>query len=135
MNEATEEKGVWYGIADCHGVESFTDDATMLPLFALRAMLNPQRHAVTYRIELNDFDEKAVKNMLKASEFKYALTYMISTGAFAVPEHMKESAKLIPNDELDPYWSKPDEEPEVMEKDKGLDQFLDELGEDAGIQA
>jgi len=48
---------------------------------------------------------------------------------------MKESAKLIPNDELDPYWSKPDEEPEVMEKDKGLDQFLDELGEDAGIQA
>ena len=64
------EKGKEYvGIADCHGVESFFPiEETDLSLLHIRAVSNPQRHAVVYKITLNKAQEDEIVDELETAQ-------------------------------------------------------------------
>ena len=54
------------GIADAHGIESFCDKTErQLGIFALRASLNRQRHAVAYSVIIDEKTNKEIQGLLK----------------------------------------------------------------------
>jgi hypothetical protein len=114
-----------FGIADCHGVESFIpynesrDTANLLFALDLRASANRQRHAVVYIADLSS--EAITKidarlNNCNSNGFKSALNIIKAEAArilFYEHGHVKDLAtasqyakswKMIPNDKLDPYF-------------------------------
>jgi len=118
----------YYGLADCHGVESFvlTNSNTVLSLFlddeefssekdakfalCLRAHANQQRHAVVYMVLLEDVDSAKVDEAIADNRLADALT-IIKTKAKDVKlgtwmTTLSAAAKnwdMIPNPALDPY--------------------------------
>lgn len=120
---------IWYyGLADAHGLESFQEDIdpmsaevfldkdelkkikTQQFAMCLRAQANQQRHAVVYRVLLDDKIGDEVDAILKTGKSTEALL-MVKEHAkdllFAVHgttlSAAKKNWKLIPNSDLDPY--------------------------------
>ena len=114
-----------FGVADCHGIESFVpytkDTETARLLFALdmRAMANRQRHAVVY---IADLPKGAVENINKKlrgtdpRRFKASLEAIKKQATRVLfyengrvvdqdkPSQYMKSWGLIPNDDLDPFF-------------------------------
>jgi hypothetical protein len=118
----------YYGLADCHGLESFIHDVhsgTMDLFFTkqeskskdsdqyalcLRARENQQRHAVVYRILLPDAIVTEIEQDMKESNYQDALMKMkenaieIQLGTFMTTKAAAEKNwRMIPNPDLDPY--------------------------------
>jgi hypothetical protein len=112
----------YVGIADCHGLESFLPwtnlnavsllqrDKTSTSLLAslqLRASANRHRHAVLYRAELDKIEAECIEKLLNKGEYKEALIYLKAMAKVTeVERHFSRSWQMIPDDKLDPYWSK-----------------------------
>tara|TARA_B100001778_G_C18525089_1_gene600744 strand:- start:338 stop:667 length:330 start_codon:yes stop_codon:yes gene_type:complete len=105
---------IFCGIADCHGLESFfeTDKMGVCPsTLGFRVRGNRHRHAVIYWVELNAKQErmmqKAIKQAQEDGEWHKPL-HLLKNPDFVenvFPEaKMLKSWKMIPNDDLDPYW-------------------------------
>lgn len=118
----------YYGLADCHGIESFVHDLEneMMDLFmdsgdkkvktsqqfamCLRAQANQQRHAVVYRAKLSNDAAEHIEDLLKKSEYEGALEYLkdnaeeVMVGTYGTTKRAAEKNwKMIPNPDLDPY--------------------------------
>ena len=112
------------GLADAHGIESFMSredaDAHFETMISLRAGSNRQRHAVVFAALLTENGEKAVTTQIEAGEFVNALkTLKNSALSLVCEEGWEKSWKLIPNPELDPWWSGvPDEFTEMVKAEK-----------------
>ena len=102
---AKGKKKVYTGIVDCHGLESIVEAGGSDFPYSLRAAANRQRHAMVYSVELTDYDRVVVETYIQGGDFKGALTFLKTRDTFGVEESMLRSASMIPNDELDPYWS------------------------------
>ena len=67
-NKATD----FVGIADCHGIESFMpldkEHNGEIQLMQIRAAANPQRHAVVYKITLNEAQAQEVYDELETAK-------------------------------------------------------------------
>ena len=64
----------YVGIADCHGVESFYPiDKANVQNLAIRAFANDQRHAVMYKITLNESQVEEVTDELEKCGRKYLI--------------------------------------------------------------
>ena len=107
-----EPPNKFYGIADAHGLESFTPwtkgNGRDLYLLTMRAEANRQRHAIVYVVELTTDTVNEIHRLLALKEFKDALVAMkVRALTIGFPEQYKEeyarSWKMIPNDDLDPY--------------------------------
>jgi hypothetical protein len=120
---------IWYyGIADCHGLESFIPDVheDMMDLFftatesktknsdqyamCIRARENQQRHAVVYRVllpeELGTEIEQDMKdgNYIEALEKVKEGATQVQMGTFMTTKGAAEKNwRMIPNPDLDPY--------------------------------
>lgn len=114
----------WVGIADCNGLESFVSlpekilEAelggengqksvnVLVNTLALRALTNRHRHAVNFRVEVDEADAVAIKWLLDGERYADALIKLkkcakeVEVGEFP---GMQKSWKLIPNKNLDPY--------------------------------
>lgn len=120
---------IWYyGLADANGLESFQEETSPMVLsvffdpkeekriqglqfaMALRAQANQQRHAVVYRVLLEDKDGDAIDALVKSGKVVEALI-MLKNKAKSVlfSTHgttllaAKKNWRLIPNSDLDPY--------------------------------
>ena len=111
-----------FGIADAHGIESMKDIQDMseadikrrkFTMF-LRAEANRQRHAVLYEAEVAGETLKEVERKLDKGFFigalvqlkREALSVGFPEGRFKMYE---KSWKMIPDDDLDPYYVKEEE--------------------------
>lgn len=124
----------FYGLADCHGVESFVHEVSPVArelFFApedsenvsagqyamcLRAHANPQRHAVAYRVKMEEEDSNKVQEMLKNTQYVEALNYIkehaieLQLGTqYTTKKAAEKNWKMIPNPDLDPYHDGEDE--------------------------
>jgi hypothetical protein len=97
----------YVGIADCHGIESFTPEegaSSKMGAFFLRASLNRQRHAVLYKADLDEEAVAAVNARLKDQDFTGALeTLKDKAESVSLPDSQVKSWDLIPNPVLDPW--------------------------------
>jgi hypothetical protein len=118
----------YYGLADCHGVESFVTEVDPIihsmffeegaeqkvrtEQFALsmRAHANAHRHAVVYRVLIPMEVSEAVEKDIEAGKYLEALKKIkagaIETqlGTYATTKAAAEKNwKMIPNPDLDPY--------------------------------
>ena len=119
--------GIYVGIADAHGIESFigldalnassllTDrkknkgNALSQVLF-LRAQCNRHRHAVAYRVELDSENAVRIGELIEGERFKDALVLLKQAAKnIKLGQHMENSWALIPNDILDPWWTDSDD--------------------------
>ena len=95
------------GIADAHGIESFLDyDQKTATILGMRAMLNRQRHAVLYVVEIDDATE--VEAHIKSGDYEEALRILkekckVVSFPATYAESFAKSWRLIPNAELDPF--------------------------------
>lgn len=119
----------FYGLADCHGVESFVHEVSPVArelFFApeesenvqagqyamcLRAHANPQRHAVAYRVKMDDSKSDIVQEMLKKSQYIEALNFIkenceeLQLGTqYTTKKAAEKNWNMIPNPDLDPYY-------------------------------
>lgn len=103
----------YFGIADCHGIESFIEskgkeqDKESLFILYLRVMANRQRHAVLYTVELEQEEIDAINEYIKNGNYIEALRILkLQNVSFpeAESKHFQKSWNLIPNPDLDP-WS------------------------------
>ena len=75
----------------------------------MRAEANRQRHAVVYVVEVTTDTVNEIRRLLEEKDFKHALVTM-KTRCLTIgfPDRYKESYerswKMIPNDDLDPYY-------------------------------
>jgi hypothetical protein len=118
----------FYGLADCHGIESFVHDLddTSAALFfeekdkkeknskqfamCLRAQANQQRHAVVYRAAIPQSQIEVIEAFIKAGDYITALNEVKSSakeimlGTYGTTKAAAEKNwKMIPNADLDPY--------------------------------
>ena len=76
----------------------------------MRAEANRQRHAVVYVVEVTTDTVNEIRRLLEEKDFKHALVTM-KTRCLTIgfPDRYKESYerswKMIPNDDLDPYYT------------------------------
>ena len=105
------------GIADCHGIESFVQFESAsknMDMFAfyLRAQANRHRHAVVYIVGLKEKDASKVKEILEEKKDPKTALVLMKLRAVTIEFPKREVAEyknswsLIPDDKLDPYWSK-----------------------------
>jgi hypothetical protein len=110
----------YVGIADCHGIESFvpwtglrvvsilnkdTKANSLLNTLHLRVMANRQRHAVLYRVDLEKDQADIIEKLVNEGKYKEALVFLKNTSKkVEISKGMEKSWKLIPNDDLDPYY-------------------------------
>lgn len=124
--------GIYVGIADAHGLESFVGlDAlnaeslltnqkrnkgnALSQVLFLRAQANRHRHAVVYRVELDSKSAVRIGELLEDSRFKDALIVLKQVAKnVKLGQHMQNSWALIPNDILDPWWSSNDDPPRFI---------------------
>ena len=116
----------YVGVADCHGVESFfpIEDADV-DMLAMRAFANDQRHAVMYKITLNEVQAEEIIDELKTAKnsevgdglyhYKQIVRKFktwsdnddITKGLGYPPANLmvsnKKMWKKIPNSKLDPW--------------------------------
>jgi hypothetical protein len=118
----------YYGLADCHGVESFvlTADDLIYDIFVdaasksesksnqfamcMRAQANQQRHAVVYMVRLKNEDAEEIEETIKAGDYMKALMQIKANaletrlGTYATNlSAAKKNWDMIPNPDLDPY--------------------------------
>ena len=118
----------FYGLADCHGVESFVHEVSPIArelFFApeesedviagqyamcLRAHANPQRHAVAYRVKMEESKSIEVQEMLKKTQYVEALRFIkenmeeLQLGTqYTTKKAAEKNWNMIPNPDLDPY--------------------------------
>lgn len=109
---------IFYGIADAHGLESFTPaafkgewegfeiDPQELKILALRANANRHRHAIVYWAEVPLEVAEEVLDLLKQGEYAEALL-ALKAGVTEIrlmrTPGGEKSWRLIPNPDLDPY--------------------------------
>ena len=97
----------YVGVADAHGVESFIPlEEAKLGFLELRARSNRQRHAVLYKVELEDSVAESVQAKLKNQDYIDALHLLkaqerVSLGGGG--GNVENSWDLIPNPKLDPW--------------------------------
>lgn len=121
----------FYGLADCHGVESFVHDIddALADLFyndgdkkeknssqfamCLRAQANQQRHAVVYRAAIPQSRVEGIESLIKGGDYEGALKEIkdcsteIMLGTYGTTKAAAEKNwKMIPNLDLDPYYTK-----------------------------
>ena len=120
---------VWYyGLADCHGIESFVhdvDEAISNMFFeegaaqkvrseqfgmSMRAHANQQRHAVVYRVLIPMEIAAEVEKDIADGKYMEALIKLkagateTQLGTYATTKSAAEKNwKMIPNPDLDPY--------------------------------
>ncbi len=127
-----------YGLADCHGVESFVHDyhneftdmfiedegksaeenKSQIFAMSIRAHANQQRHAVVYRVSLVREDMEYIEELISAGEYIRALReiklrakeLMLSTFGSSKTAAEK-NWRMIPNPDLDPYHNESEEDP------------------------
>lgn len=117
----------YYGLADCRGIESFVHDVdeAIASMFledgeteriksnqfalAMRAMANPQRFAVVYRVLLPVEVAREVEKDLENGKYMEALNRVkkgakvVELGTYATTKSAAEKRwKMIPNPDLDP---------------------------------
>ena len=118
----------YYGIADCHGIESFVLDVdeSVREIFftneenkqktsqqfamCLRAQANQQRHAVVYRALIPEGKDDEIEKTIKAGDYarglqlvkEYATEVMVGTYG-TTKKAAEKNWKMIPNPDLDPY--------------------------------
>jgi hypothetical protein len=114
----------YVGLCDCYGLESFIslpervletelagENGTkstneLVNMLSLRAQANRQRHAVIFRVEVDDADAQAIKWLMDGERYAEALEKLkkcatqVEVGKFP---GMKKSWRLIPNPELDAW--------------------------------
>jgi hypothetical protein len=128
----------WVGLADCNGIESFikepdmsdADDADRLAelgldepgagnklrkgwsnqvgMLQMRARANSQRHAVVYRVKLNQEDADQIESMLTDGEYTEALALLKEVAletqiARGTGINAEKAWSMIPNPDLDPF--------------------------------
>lgn len=118
----------FYGLADCHGVESFVHDVddmskeifmtveddkvTRSQQFAmcLRAQANAQRHAVVYRASILHSKVADIEALIKDGKYMDALNSIkenaaeIMLGTYGTTKAAAEKNwRMIPNPDLDPH--------------------------------
>tara|TARA_B100000035_G_scaffold246565_1_gene215256 strand:- start:669 stop:1004 length:336 start_codon:yes stop_codon:yes gene_type:complete len=108
------EKKIYCGIADAHGIESFQETSEMgkAPVyFTMRANLNRHRHAMVYWVVLPDEKAEEMNEAIKQAQEDgdwHKPLHLLKDPEFveivAFEDSMKKSWDLIPNDALDPYW-------------------------------
>lgn len=121
----------FYGLADCHGVESFVHDLDneSAALFlneddgekknskqfamCLRAQANAQRHAVVYRACIPQSRIGIIESQIKSGDYSGALNEIKSCytelmlGNYGITSPVaKRNWEKIPNPDLDPYFTK-----------------------------
>ena len=94
------------GIADAHGIESyFPEDKGAIGILCLRASLNRQRHALFYRIDVTELQDRTIKKFLDDKNYIGALKYIKkNVKSVEIQEGYQKSWKLIPNHDLDPWY-------------------------------
>lgn len=127
--ESSELTYWYYGLADCHGIESFIIDQTtddwdlmfakedslettkgQIMALAMRAFSNKERKAVAFRAMLHRSDVDAIEELLKSGEHIKALDTLkqkaieVEVASFGFPkDDSRKNWELIPNPKLDPY--------------------------------
>jgi hypothetical protein len=121
-------KSNYFGLADCHGLESFAfdpadsikdfmlDDDTNKEnnskkiMMSLRANANAQRHAVVYRVSLEDAAADEIEKLLSEGKYVEALLKVkehgeeLELGTYGTTLSAAEKRwGMIPNPNLDPY--------------------------------
>ena len=112
----SDEKKLYCGIADAHGLESFfskDEHEGRVNMLVLRASLNRQRHAVYYEVELTQEQIDEVNALLADDDYigacellhdpDFVESYGVAGGSSK--EALTRSWEMIPNPSLDPYWS------------------------------
>jgi len=106
---------VYTGICDAHGLESFIEcDEVGKTVRGMgwRARANRQRHATVYWVELNPDRVRQMKDLIKTGDW-IACCELLKDSDFTemvyIEDEMKRSWKMLPNPELDPYWSPPED--------------------------
>jgi len=135
-NKTTPKKiKTYYGLADCHGIESFIceedfitkamirqlrDESLIqsdpnqelgeaLSMLTWRARANFQRHAVVYTAKLIKVKAHTINNMLAAKKYAEALIYLKENALeIGVSKEFgqKNMWSKIPNPNLDPFHGK-----------------------------
>jgi hypothetical protein len=106
MTDSTKR---YIGLADAHGIESFFEeglsDTWNFGLLDLRATLNPQRHAVAFKVDLAPVVATLIRDLLDKGDFKEALLTLKAVAKEWVlsGESSAELMKTIPDSKLDPY--------------------------------
>lgn len=97
------------GIADCHGLESFTAHPSVnAPIYEIRAMRNRQRHAVVYVVRLREEDAERIRGLVSDDRYCDALEKMKEVAVngeikLSGGGNTRGSWELIPNPKLDPW--------------------------------
>lgn len=116
-----EQLLTFYGLADCHGLESFiatevfdlekeefftpTDQTGMI---AMRAQFNAQRFPVVYKVNMKLEDSMEIEELLEDGEYIEALEVLkekaVNISLARVPgTNPKKNWDMIPNPILDPH--------------------------------
>lgn len=119
----------YYGIADCHGLESFIciddykqkemlsvlegdskpapfSEMDIITTLLLRARYNDHRHPVVYTAKVSSKDDKKIVKLMKAGKHADALIYLKNHAKEISIEnglYNKIRWEKIPNRVLDPY--------------------------------
>ena len=115
MKSETKKQAIprkqFMGIADAHGIESFLPyESKGFGYYVMRAQLNRQRHAVAYVAEVDWQTEIDVNTEIAMQKFEQALR-VLKQRAYTLgfptdyQKQYKISWEMIPNPELDPWWS------------------------------
>lgn len=115
----------YYGIADCHGLESFLNYATMvaearfegkdgdvgwnsiIQVLIVRAKANRHRHAVAYEADVPIATANKIDKLLAKGKYKEALLVLKEVPDIKVAKDnigAEKSWRMIPNSALDPYY-------------------------------
>ena len=120
------------GIADCYGVESFLPlegNENKMGFLLMRAQANRHRHALVYQIELDETQERLMKEALEDGKYIRACD-MLHDPAFienvGVENSMLHSWDMIPNPRLDPYAGRFYENDE--NQDESVEAFKEQIG-------
>jgi hypothetical protein len=105
---------IYSGIVDAHGIESFNEGSQAMQILCLRASLNRHRHAIAYKVALQEEQAHKIRKALMSkrknpekSALKILKAY-ITCGApceLGGGGDMAGSLELIPNSRLDPWYS------------------------------
>ncbi len=112
MAEDAKASGLtlFFGIMDCHGVESFKEYESQkgaLGGLMMRAATNRQRHAMVYFVPLDEERAEHYADRFKKAKgdkcYRSICVDLKNENAFGCEDGMAESLALIPADELDVY--------------------------------
>ena len=99
---------VYFGIADCHGIESFRQlsvgNAREISLLQFRAHANDQRHAVVYIAALNSQMITQIEASIRKRNYTQALLLLkCCEQIYFIEKRYSRLWDNIPNPKLDPW--------------------------------